>query len=286
MKVVSVKIDQFVGCYYCDPSNVEIRLGNVYIIQTQFGLDSGKVCKMPFEIKSAKNTGKIVRIANQDDFKKMEKLDKKNAKALKTAQDKLVRHKLPMKIFSAKYMFDENRLIFYFTSENRIDFRSYVRDLAAVFKKRIELRQVPYREETQMLGGLGICGKEFCCVHFLPSFNNVSIKMAKEQNLSLNTVKISGVCDKLLCCLAYEYDTYTKLRRDFPKEGTKVKFNVNDVHREKYIGYNLPSSGDVAGKVKNVNVLRRTVYVEIEGEHVLEIKLDKIKKSGVFNVIK
>ncbi len=288
MKVVSIKVDNFACPYYCEPNDVEIRVGNVYIIQTQFGLDSGKALQLPFEIKRIRKTkdiGTVLRIANQDDFKKIEKLERKSEKALKIAKQKLEKHKLPMKIFAARYMFDGNRIIFYFTADNRIDFRMFVRDLASVFKKRIELRQVPYREETQMLGGFGVCGKELCCVHFLRQFNNVSLKMAKEQNLSFNTVKISGVCGRLLCCLAYEYETYIKLKKDFPKDGARVKFNVQDIDRERYIGYNLPPTGEIIGKVKGANVLRRTVYVQIEGNHLIEVKLNKIKKVGVFNVI-
>lgn len=288
MKVVSIKVDNFAVPYLCDPKDVEIRVGNVYIIETQFGLDSGKALRLPYEIKKVRkktHIGTIVRIANQDDFKKIEHLERKNMKALRIARQKLEKHRLPMKIFAARHMFDEKRVIFYFTADSRIDFRNYVRDLAAVFKKRIELRQVPYREETQMLGGIGICGKELCCVHFLRQFNNVSLKMAKEQNLSLNTVKISGICGKLMCCLGYEYETYTKLRKDFPKDGTRVKFNVQDIDREKYIGYNLPVKGEITGKVKGVNILRRTVYIQVEGEHIIEVKLEKIKKAGVFNVI-
>lgn len=131
-----------------------------------------------------------------------------------------------MKLFSAKYMFDEKRLMFYFTAENRIDFRTFVKDLASVFKTRIELRQVSQREEAKMTGGLGICGCQQCCVSYLEQLDSVSIKMAKDQNLSLNTVKISGNCGKLLCCLAYEYETYKELKKNFPKEGAAVKVNA------------------------------------------------------------
>ncbi len=288
MKVAPLKVDNFAGSYYCETKDMDIIVGNIYIFKTKFGLESGKVLRKPFEIKQRKikDIGEFVRLANQDDFKKIEKLEKKNITALKEAREKLSKHNLPMKIFEARYMFDETRIIFYFTAENRIDFRNYVRDLAAIFKKRIEMRQVSDRDEARMLGGIGICGKEFCCSQFLREFNNASIKMVREQNLSLNSSKISGPCGKVLCCLAYEYETYAKLVKEFPKTDTTVKFNSSSVDREKYTGYDLPYSSDMTGTVKGINVLKEMVYVELENENIIEVPLKSIKKSGVFNVLK
>lgn len=281
MKVVSVYINNFFTPFFCDPQDVEIYVGNIYIIETTFGLDSAKVIKGPFEITTkSKNEeiGKIIRIANQDDFKKIEKLKKDDIEALKIAREKLVKHKLPIKIFSAHNMFDEKRILFFFTSEKRVDFRKYVRDLAAVFKKRIELRQVPFRMETKLLGGIGICGKEFCCTQFLREVKEkASLKMAKEQNLSLSDTKVIGVCNKPMCCLAYESETYNMLLKEFPEQNTKVKFNINDI-KEKLPPF-FPLSGEVTGKVKGFNVLKNTVYVELDKvQTTIEVNLSKIKK--------
>ncbi len=288
MKVVSVKIDDFMGTQYCDTGKMEVHVGNTYILNTIFGEDYGKVIRGPFEIKNLKKKDipVIVRIANQDDFKKIQKLEKKNEEAYKIAREKVWKHKLPMKVFSAHYMFDEKRIIFYFTAENRIDFRDLVKDLAAIFKIRIELRQVPQREETRMLGGIGLCGREFCCTSFLKFLDKPTIKMAKLQDLSLNMAKLTGPCGKLLCCIEYEYEVYQELKKEFPKEGTKVKFNVKDIPTEKIVEFNLPLSGEVTGKIKGYNILKKSVFVEIDEKHTIEVKLKNIKKAGVLDVIK
>ncbi len=283
MKVVSVKIEQCSSPVFCNAKDFDVRIGNVYIIKTEFGDDIGKILRVPYEVKGLKKfknkkIAELVRLANQDDFEKMNTLEKKSADALKLAREKVKKHKLSMKIFNARFMFDEKRLMFYFSAENRIDFRNFVKDLASVFKTRIELRQVSQREEARMIGGLGICGLEQCCVSFLNKLDSVSIKMAKDQNLSLNAIKISGNCGKLLCCLAYEYETYRDIKKDFPKSNTTVKVDVRDVNKEKYIGYNIPSSGDMSCTVKGSNIIKKTVYLEIDDGHVIEVKLEHIKK--------
>ncbi len=288
MEVYSIKINNFNHKEYCITEDVEVHVGNTYIIDTMFGEDYGKVVAGPFDIKNLKkkDIAKIKRIANQEDFKKIAELETKNEDAYKIAREKVKKHNLPMKLFSAHYMFDEKRVIFYFTAENRIDFRELVKDLASVFKIRIELRQVPQREETKMLGGLGLCNREFCCTSFLKKLDKATIKMAKNQNLSLNMSKITGPCGKLLCCLEYENDTYLELKKDFPKEGTKVKIHPSNIPQDKIVGYNLPLNEEITGKVKGANVIKRTVLVELENKHVLEIDLKAIKKAGVLNVIK
>ncbi|MDD5066183.1 MAG: regulatory iron-sulfur-containing complex subunit RicT [bacterium] len=281
MKVVSVKLDNFSGPVYCEAGDFPVHVGNVYIINTEFGLDIGKILRLPFEEKghkAFKNVAELVRLANQDDFRKMEELEKENMNALKVARSKVEKHNLQMKIFGARYMFDRKRLMFYFVAENRIDFRNYVKDLASVFKTRIELRQVSERDEARMIGGLGVCGMEQCCITFLKKYDNVSIKMAKDQNLSLNTVKISGNCGKLLCCLDYEYETYKELKKNFPKEGTSIRLDVKQINREKYFGYNIPSEGEIPGKVKGLNVIKETLFVEIENDHIIEVNVSAVKK--------
>lgn len=291
MKVVCIKINNFSAPVFCDVKGQEIKIGNTFIIKTEFGEDIGKVCRLPYELKGVKKIknrkiADVVRLANQDDFKRMEKLEKKSLEALNIAREKVKKHKLSMKIFTARYMFDEKRLMFYFSAENRIDFRNFVKDLAAVFKIRIELRQVSQREEARMIGGLGICGLEQCCVTHLSKLDAVSIKMAKDQNLSLNAVKISGNCGKLLCCLAYEYETYKEMKKEFPKENTSVKINVRNINKEKYIGYNIPSTGEINCTVRGCNIIKKTVYLEINDGHIIEVTVENIKKPGVLGGIK
>ena len=295
MRITLVKISDFSGPLFCNAKDFDIHAGNVYIIKTEFGLDIGRILCLPYEVKSSKKlknrkVEELYRLANQDDFEKMGKLEKNSAKALAIAKEKVEKHGLPMKIFVARYMFDEKRLMFYFSAENRIDFRDFVKDLAAVFKIRIELRQVSQREEARMTGGWGICGQEQCCVRYLNKLDSVSIKMAKDQNLSLNSAKISGNCGKLLCCLAYEYETYRDLKKNFPKKNSTVKVNVSDINKEKYIGYSIPSTGELTCTVKGANILKKSVYLEIKGGHedghIIEVELGNIKKSGVLGVIK
>ena len=291
MRVVCVKVDQFSRPLACDVKDFEVNLGNVFIINTEFGKDMGKILRLPYEVKGHKklknkNVPELIRIANQEDFQKMEELEKRGIKALKISKEKVQKHKLAMKIFCAKYMFDEKRLMFYFSADNRIDFRNFVKDLAGVFKMRIELRQVSQREEARMIGGIGACGLEQCCVKFLNKLDSVSIKMAKDQNLSLNSVKISGNCGKLLCCLAYEYEAYKEGKKDFPRENSTVKINVNNIDREKYVGYNIPQSGEISCTVKGSNLLKRTVYLEVGNGHVVEVKLEHVKKTGVLSSIR
>lgn len=281
MRITSVKIDAYCGPVYCDAKDFSLRVGNVYIIHTEFGLDIGKILRLPFEEKGGKmfkNIAELVRLANQEDFRRMDELENENAGALKTARQKVEKHGLQMKIFAARYMFDRKRLMFYFTAENRVDFRSYVKDLASIFKTRIELRQVSERDEARMTGGIGICGLEQCCVTYLRRFDNVSIKMAKDQNLSLNTVKISGNCGKLLCCLDYEYETYREMKKNFPREGSAVRLAVQHVNREKYFGYGIPADGEIQGKIRGLNVIKGTVFAEIGDGHIIEVGLEAVKK--------
>lgn len=288
MNVACVKVDHFNGPIHCDIKDFEVSVGNVFVIQTEFGQDIGKILRIPYECKNMKRfknrkLAELERLANQDDFQKMEKLEKKNDQALKVAKEKVSKHKLDMKIFGARFMFDEKRLMFYFSADNRIDFRDFVKDLASVFKIRIELRQVSQREEARMTGGLGICGQEQCCVKFLYNLDAVSIKMAKDQNLSLNAVKISGNCGKLLCCLSYEHETYRELRKGFPKDGSTVKIDVSKIDKDKYIGYSIPAAGEMTCTVKGGNILKRTVFLEISDGHVIEAAVNDVKKAGVFS---
>ena len=188
----------------------------------------------------------IIRIATEDDTRRYEDNKKKSKRAFGICLEKIAKHKLDMKLIEAEYTFDNNKVLFYFTAVGRIDFRELVKDLAAVFKTRIELRQIGVRDETKILGGIGSCGRPLCCATFLPEFNPVSIKMAKEQNLSLNPTKISGVCGRLMCCLKNEQDTYEELNSHLPNVGEYVT-----------------TPDKLVGEVSSVNVLRQRVKVLI-----------------------
>jgi cell fate regulator YaaT (PSP1 superfamily) len=196
---------------------------------------------------------KIIRVASDSDMKKIEENRKDAREVFNVCAQKISEKKLSMKLIDAEYSFDRSRLIFYFTSEGRIDFRDLVKELADRFKARIELRQIGVRDEARMLGGLGCCGRGLCCASFLQDFEPVTIKMAKEQNLPLNPNKISGVCGRLMCCLSYEYETYKELLKDLPKEG------------------DLISTKEGKGKVVGINAIKKSVTIELEEGRRMEI---------------
>ncbi|MBQ7821243.1 MAG: stage 0 sporulation family protein [Clostridia bacterium] len=204
---------------------VKVSKGDNVIVETARGLEFGSVqtpntvVKIKEVVMPLKN---VVRIATADDVKHHEENNAKIAEAIKVCNERIAVHNLEMKLVDVEYTFDNSKLLFYFTSEGRVDFRELVKDLAGIFKTRIELRQIGIREETKLLGGIGICGRPFCCKTFLNDFVQVSIKMAKEQGLSLNSAKISGACGRLMCCLRYEYDTYDEEIRKTPKVDTPV----------------------------------------------------------------
>ena len=224
--VVGVSFKECGKAYLFDPGTEEYHYGEDVIVDTAQGLTHGKVTFGNREMSEEEirfSLKPIVRRATNEDLKKVEELKKKEQEAMVVCQEKIAFHKLEMKLIEVECSFDSNKMLFYFTADGRVDFRELVKDLASSFHARIELRQIGVRDEAKLLGGLGICGQPFCCKQFLPDFEPVSIKMAKEQGLSLNPAKISGCCGRLMCCLKYEEDTYEELSKITPKVGAFVK---------------------------------------------------------------
>ena len=224
-EIIGVRFKSVGKIYYFDPNKTDIDKGKYVIVETARGVECGEVVvtnKMVDDKEIASPLKPVIRIATDSDFKIVEKNKAKEKDAFKICQEKIAKHNLNMNLVDVECTFDNNKLLFYFTSENRIDFRELVKDLASVFRTRIELRQIGVRDEAKMLGGLGICGRPFCCKTFLGEFQPVSIKMAKEQNLSLNPAKISGACGRLMCCLKYEQAAYEDLLKTTPKVGAYV----------------------------------------------------------------
>lgn len=229
LKIIGVRFKSVGKVYYFDPQGNNVKQGDKVIVETARGVECGEVVIVDREIDQTKFTSPIkpiIRIANDEDFKRIERNKAKEAEAFKICEAKIAAHKLKMNLIGVECTFDNNKLLFYFTAENRVDFRELVKDLAAVFRTRIELRQIGVRDEAKMLGGLGVCGQPFCCSRFLGEFQPVSIKMAKEQGLSLNPTKISGTCGRLMCCLKYEQDAYEDLLKTTPKQGAIVKTSM------------------------------------------------------------
>ena len=253
--------------YYFDPQNFEVEAGSFVIVETARGVEYGKVVLGRREVEEGKITASlkpIIRIATEDDTRRYEDNKKKSKRAFGICLEKIAKHKLDMKLIEAEYTFDNNKVLFYFTADRRIDFRELVKDLASVFKTRIELRQIGVRDETKMVGGIGICGRELCCNKHLSEFVPVSIKMAKEQNLSLNPTKISGVCGRLMCCLKHEQDTYEYLNEKLPNVGDFVR--TIDGNK---------------GEVMSVNVLRQKVKIVVtdkdDNKEVMEYPVAELK---------
>ena len=257
-KVIGVRFRQAGKIYFFSPGKLEIKTQDRVIVETARGVEFGKVVTGPKEVEDDKITQplkSVIRIANEEDYKKEEKNREKEKEAFNICLEKIRKHGLEMKLIDAEYTFDNNKVLFYFTADGRIDFRQLVKDLAAIFKTRIELRQIGVRDETKILGGIGICGRQLCCHTYLSEFAPVSIKMAKEQNLSLNQTKISGVCGRLMCCLKNEQETYEALNKSLPGTGDTVT---------------LPDG--LQGIVHSVNVLRQRVKVIVEVNDEKEIQ--------------
>lgn len=226
LKIIGVRFKSVGKVYYFDPKNYKLVIGDKVIVETARGVECGEVAMVDREIDESTFSSPIkpiIRAATEDDLRRIENNKQKEKDAFKICQDKIAVHGLKMNLIDVECTFDNNKMLFYFTAENRVDFRELVKDLAAVFKTRIELRQIGVRDEAKMLGGLGICGQPFCCSRFLGDFQPVSIKMAKEQGLSLNPTKISGTCGRLMCCLKYEQNAYDDLLKTTPKQGAIVK---------------------------------------------------------------
>ncbi len=263
-KVVGVRFRNAGKVYYFDPAKYEIEAGDHVIVETARGVEMGTVMLAPREVEDDKVVSPlkaVIRIATEEDEKIVEKNREKEKEAFLICLEKIEKHGLDMKLVEAEYTFDNNKLLFYFTADGRIDFRELVKDLAAVFRTRIELRQIGVRDETKILGGIGICGRGLCCHTYLSEFVPVSIKMAKEQNLSLNPTKISGVCGRLMCCLKNEQDTYEYLNSRLPN-----------------IGDHVTTPEGLKGTVQSVNVLRQLVKVVVELEDEKEAREYKVKE--------
>ena len=266
IKVVGIRFQRAGKIYYFDPLDYDLETAMHVIVETARGLEMGTVLIPPKEVdddKVVQPLKPVIRIATDDDEKVIEKNKEKEAEAYVICKEKIAKHGLDMKLVAAEYTFDNNKLLFYFTADGRIDFRELVKDLASVFRTRIELRQIGVRDETKMLGGIGICGRELCCRSYLTDFVPVSIKMAKEQNLSLNPTKISGVCGRLMCCLKNEQETYEYLNSRLPSVGDSV-ITPTGMH----------------GEVSGVNVLRQLVKVVVdngEEKELQEYAVDDLK---------
>ena len=267
VKVIGVRFRKAGKVYYFDPLSFPVETGQYVIVETARGIEYGKVVLGVREVEESKivqSLKPVLRIATEEDRLQAEKNKKKEKEAFQICLDKIAKHKLEMKLIDAEYTFDNNKVLFYFTADGRIDFRELVKDLAAVFKTRIELRQIGVRDETKILGGIGICGRPLCCNTFLSEFAPVSIKMAKEQNLSLNPVKISGVCGRLMCCLKNEEETYEYLNSTLPG-----------------IGDYVTTDDGLKGEVSSVSVLRQQVKVIVnvnkEDKEIREYRVDQLK---------
>ena len=248
-EVIGVRFKEVGKVYYFDPDKKKLKLYDTVIVETSRGVECGKVAIANKEVPDEEIVHplkKLVRIATKEDLKRLEDNARKEKEALKICEQKIAEHGLEMKLVDVEYTFDNSKILFYFTADGRVDFRALVKDLASVFRTRIELRQIGVRDESKMLGGLGVCGRPFCCSSFLGEFHPVSIKMAKEQGLSLSPTKISGTCGRLMCCLKYEQEAYTDLLKHTPKVGAIVKTPYG------------------RGLVVEVNLLARTLKVKMD----------------------
>ncbi len=272
VNVVGVRFKSVGKIYYFDPENIEIKKGDSVIVETSRGVEFGSVVLANKEISEDEIVSplkKVLRKATDDDIKVMLDNKEKEKQAFEKCVKKIEEHELAMKLVDVEYTFDHNKILFYFTADGRIDFRELVRDLASLFKTRIELRQIGVRDEAKMLGGIGVCGRPLCCSLYLGEFEPVSIKMAKEQSLSLNPTKISGTCGRLMCCLKNEQEAYEDLIRRTPHAGSVVK------------------TPDGKGTVVSANLLKSLVNVslDIDGEkEIKEYKLSDIKILKKVNV--
>ncbi len=261
-KVIGVRFKKAGKIYYFDPLDYELNIDDYVIVETARGVEYGKVAISLQEVDEndvVLPLKKIIRPAEDNDIDKVEENNVEAQKAFSVGIEKIAEHQLDMKLVDVEYTFDKNKIIFYFTAEGRVDFRNLVKDLAAIFRTRIELRQIGVRDEAKMLGGIGPCGRMLCCSTFLGDFEPVSIKMAKDQNLSLNPSKISGLCGRLMCCLKYENDEYEDAKKQMPDIGTRI---------------DVPEG---QGKVVGLNLLERVLQVSLfDSEQVLEYTLDEI----------
>lgn len=247
-KIVGIRFRNVGKIYYFDPKNYKMQVGDHVIVETARGVEFGRVVLGPKEVgedEVVHPLKEVLRVATQADEDREQQNRLKEKDAFKICQKKIREHGLEMKLIDAEYTFDNNKVLFYFTADGRIDFRQLVKDLASIFKTRIELRQIGVRDEAKMMNGIGICGRPLCCATFLGDFQPVSIKMAKEQSLSLNPTKISGICGRLMCCLKYEEDVYEELNKKMPSVGDII------------------STVDGTGEILSTNVLMQVVKAAV-----------------------
>lgn len=274
--IIGVKFKGAGKVYYFDPDESILNAGDYVVVETSRGIECGTVTFGNREISDDglnRPPKKIIRPATAEDIARLEENRKKEEKAYSICLKKIIEHNLKMKLVTVEYTFDNNKILFYFTADGRVDFRELVKDLAGIFRTRIELRQIGVRDESKMLGGLGICGREFCCKGFLSDFQPVSIKMAKEQGMSLNPVKISGTCGRLMCCLKYEQEAYSDLLKKTPKIGAYV------------------STPDGKGTVVDQNLIKGVLNVQLQknpDSPPKSYKVDEIKliKDGQIKINK
>jgi len=260
-KVVGVRFKRAGKIYYFDPNNLDLKIDQEVIVETARGMEYGTVKIGPKEVPAAEITPplkKVIRAAGEKDKAQYLENKDKEANAFRICLEKIKQHQLEMKLIDVEYTFDRNKVIFYFTADGRVDFRELVKDLASVFRTRIELRQIGVRDEAKMIGGLGPCGRSLCCATFLGEFDPVSIKMAKEQNLSLNQTKISGICGRLMCCLKYESETYRESNQLLPEVGSKVEYQGQEA------------------TVVQLNMLKETLLIQLAEGEPLEVPLGEV----------
>jgi cell fate regulator YaaT (PSP1 superfamily) len=268
--VVGVRFKKAGKIYYFDPGDLSIQKDDFVIVETVRGVEYGRAVVPRKQVEDhdvVLPLKKVVRIADHKDRMIVEENKQAAQEAYDVCNEKVNGHQLDMKLVDVEYTFDRNKVIFYFTADGRVDFRELVKDLASIFRTRIELRQIGVRDEAKMLGGIGPCGRMLCCSTFLGDFDPVSIKMAKDQNLSLNPTKISGLCGRLMCCLKYENDEYEAAKEQLPDLGEMIE---------------TPQG---RGKVVGLNILERVLQVELkEQDRVLEYTLDEIIKEGALSI--
>ena len=265
IKVIGVRFKKAGKIYYFDPNALDIKKGDFVVVETARGIEFGECVIGVKEIPESDIVAplkSVIRVAAEEDITKHNENKIKEKDALEICLKKIEEHGLNMKLIDVEYTFDNNKVIFYFTADGRVDFRELVKDLATIFKTRIELRQIGVRDEAKMLGGLGPCGRPLCCSTFLGDFASVSIKMAKEQNLSLNPTKISGICGRLMCCLNYEQSTYEDIRKRLPKAGSIVK--INDFKGEVISNSTVKESVKVKYKLGDEEIIEEFKIEEIE----------------------
>lgn len=267
--VVGVRFKKAGKIYFFDPDGIVIERGQFVVVETARGIEFGNVVianKLVDEDDVVLPLKKVLRVADEKDYLQVEENRSAAKEAFNICMQKISEHSLEMKLVDVEYTFDRNKIIFYFTAEGRVDFRELVKDLAAIFKTRIELRQIGVRDEAKMLGGIGPCGRMLCCSTFLGDFDPVSIKMAKDQNLSLNPTKISGLCGRLMCCLKYENDDYENAKEQLPDLGEFI----------------YTSHGN--GKVVGLNLVEQVIQIELmEQNKVIEYTLDEMIEEGVIS---